>query len=374
MLANCCKALPQVAASERSEPEAAIFEGSVSSNARLDRHHAIAVGTYYPESGTPRPGEEWAREEGFSVAPHLLNSCAQTLMPSAPKAGILAVRRQSGYKDIPGIRYHFPKANYLKDVLSLVDALVLLYEPRRGGTSTSSGGRSAFTAFAFIDRVWDDPDDPTHAFLSYRYFTELIRIVPLSRTTVSAQSLQRAVRAVDYREAEEVVRHGLFVESSAGVVRQGLTDIDVLMTVRETREVISNRAVRDATFRYRVVEEAYDGRCALTGVRMTNGNGRAEADAAHIQPVEAGGPDSTRNGLALMKSFHWAFDRGLVSLSDEGKILTVQRGIEASVLRMLPPDLRAHLPSPVELRPHPAFLKWHRDHVFKGSVPLPIPA
>ena len=106
--------------------KAAIFEGPVSSNARLDRHHAIAVGTYYPESGTPRPGEEWAREEGFSVAPHLLNSCAQTLMPSASKAGILAVRRQSGYKDIPGIRYHFPKANYLKDVLSLVDALVLL--------------------------------------------------------------------------------------------------------------------------------------------------------------------------------------------------------------------------------------------------------
>ncbi len=170
-------------------------------------------------------------------------------MPSAPKAGILAVRRQSGYKDIPGVRYHFPKANDLEDVLSLVDALVLLYEPRRGGTSNSSGGRSAFTAFAFIDRVWDDQEDPTHAYLSYRYFTEFIRVVPLSRTTVSAQSLQQAVRPVDYREAEAAVQYGLFVESSAGLARQGLTDLDVLTTVRETREVISNRAVRDATFR-----------------------------------------------------------------------------------------------------------------------------
>lgn len=74
-------------------------------------------------------------------------------MSSALKTGILVVRRQSGYKDIPGVQYHFPKADYLKDVVALVDCLVLLCEPRRGGTSTSSGGRSAFTGFAFIDRV-----------------------------------------------------------------------------------------------------------------------------------------------------------------------------------------------------------------------------
>lgn len=309
----------------------------------------------------------------FIYRVELVNSCSQNRVPTSLKAGILAVRRQSGYKDIPGVRYHFPKANYLKDVLALVGALVLLYEPRRGGTSTSSGGRSAFTAFAFIDRVWDDPEDATHAFLSFRYFTEFIRIVPLNRTTVSAQSLQRAVRTVAYNEAEEVVRHGLFVESSEGLTRQGLTDIDVLRTVRETREVISNRAVRDATFRYRVVEEAYEGRCAFTGVRMTNGNGRAEVDAAHIQPIEADGPDSTRNGLALMKSFHWAFDRGLISLTDEGQILTVDRGIDEPVLRMLPPDLRANLPRHPEQRPHPAFLQWHRKHVFKGTATSPIP-
>ena len=289
-------------------------------------------------------------------------------MSSAPKAGILVVRRQSGYKDIPGVQYHFPKADYLKDVVGLVDCLVLLYEPRRGGTSTWSGGRSAFTGFAFIDRVWEDPDDPTHAYLSYRYYTEFVRVVPLSLTSVSGKSLQRAVRPVDYREAEAVVQHGLFVEAPVGRAREGLTDLEVLSTVRETREVISNRAVRDATFRFRVVNEAYDGRCAMTGVRMTNGHGRAEVDAAHIRPVELGGPDSTRNGLALMKSFHWAFDRGLISLSDEGRILTVERGIDEPVLRMLPADRSAFLPSRPEQQPHSAFLQWHRSNVFKGSA------
>lgn len=132
--------------------------------------------------------------------------------------------------------------------------------------------------------------------------------------------------------------------------------------------MVYNRAIRDATFRYRVVEQAYNGRCALTGVRMLNGNGRAEVDAAHIQPVEAGGPDSTRNGLALMKSLHWAFDRGLLSLSDDGHILTVERGIDAPVLRLLPQDRRAHFPHHPDQRPHEEFLRWHRRNRFKGSI------
>ena len=51
----------------------------------------------------------------------------------APKAGVIVVRRQSGYKDVPGVRYHFPKARYWSGVQALKGALILLYEPRRGG-------------------------------------------------------------------------------------------------------------------------------------------------------------------------------------------------------------------------------------------------
>jgi putative restriction endonuclease len=290
----------------------------------------------------------------------------------ALKAGVIVVRRQSGYKDVPGIRYHFPKAEYLSGVQALKDALILLYEPRRGGTSMSSGGRMGFVAFAFVDKVYDDPTDPTHAYLDYRYFCEFVRVVPLNVTSVPPKSLQHAVRAIDYTEAEEVVRQGLTMMATPSGIRYGMTDAGILETVpqRATREVVSNRAIRDATFRYRVVEQAYKGRCALTGVRMLNGNGRAEVDAAHIQPVEAGGPDVTRNGLALMKSLHWAFDRGLVSLSIEGRILTVERGLDEPVLRLLPQDRRAYLPQNVDERPHEEFLRWHREHRFKGGIPL----
>jgi putative restriction endonuclease len=284
-------------------------------------------------------------------------------------AGVLIVQRKGGYKDIPGVRYHFPKSRYLRAITELKDSLVLLYEPRRGGTSQNSGGRQGFVAFAFIDSVYDDPDDTTHAFLGYRMYAEFIRVVPLSVTSLSAKSLQNAVRRVAYEEAEEVVRQGLLLPAGEGV-RKGLVDADILIDNprRSTREIVTNSLVRDASFRFRVVEQAYDGRCALTGVRMTNGHGRAEVDAAHIRPVAAGGPDSTRNGLALMKSMHWAFDRGLVSLSDEGHILTVERGLDAAFLRLLREDRVAQFPDRADDRPHPSFLRWHRENCFKGAT------
>lgn len=84
------------------------------------------------------------------------------------------------------------------------------------------------------------------------------------------------------------------------------------------------RIIRNRLFR-RLVLKAYDKRCAITGLKLINGGGRAEVDAAHIRPVEANGPDILSNGIALSGTAHWMFDRGLISLSDE--LDTLFRGI-----------------------------------------------
>jgi putative restriction endonuclease len=282
-------------------------------------------------------------------------------------AGILVMQRRGGYKDIPGLCYHFPKATYIKALTALQGSLVLFYEPRRGGTSASSGGRMGFTSFAFVTEIWDDPNDPSHAFAGLRYFQEFLSVVPLSVTSVSSQSLQRAVREIDYAEAQAVVEAGLFAGLVSDQPRVGLTDLAVLVNPpeRDIRQIVKNVAIRDATFRYRVVEQTYAGRCALTGLRLTNGFGRAEVDAAHIQPVASGGPDSVRNGLALTKSVHWAFDRGLLSIGDDGSILTVDRGVE-DLHKLLNSSGRALFPENAAAMPHAAFLSWHRENVFKG--------
>jgi len=70
------------------------------------------------------------------------------------------------------------------------------------------------------------------------------------------------------------------------------------------------RPFRDAAFAVSV-KAAYFNTCAMTGLQIINGGGRAEVQAAHIRPVAAGGSDSVRNGLALSGTIHWMFDRAL---------------------------------------------------------------
>jgi putative restriction endonuclease len=124
------------------------------------------------------------------------------------------------------------------------------------------------------------------------------------------------------------------------------------------------RAFRDAAFAA-AVKTAYRDTCAMTGIRIINGGGRTEVQAAHIRPVANRGPDSVRNGIALSSTVHWMFDRGLVSVDDDHRLL-ISRDLPDTVGRLFNSDRRLRLPERVELFPHPQFLRYHREHVFKG--------
>ena len=123
--------------------------------------------------------------------------------------------------------------------------------------------------------------------------------------------------------------------------------------------------MRDRVFR-RVVLRAYDERCALTGLKLINGNGRAEVAAAHIRPVERNGPDTVNNGLALSGTAHWMFDRGLIGLSDTLEILVSRQVNDRDVVStMMNRNGHARRPRLASELPHPAFLRWHRENCFK---------
>jgi putative restriction endonuclease len=136
---------------------------------------------------------------------------------------------------------------------------------------------------------------------------------------------------------------------------------------RPVIQQVVNRPFRDAVFA-RNVRTAYDATCALTGIRLINGGGRVEMEAAHIRPVGDGhrGTDSVRNGIALCQTVHWMFDRGLISLNDDYKLLVARKYVPDPVLRMLNPDGCATVPTDPALRPHPQFIRYHRERIFKG--------
>lgn len=80
-------------------------------------------------------------------------------------------------------------------------------------------------------------------------------------------------------------------------------------------------AARDQGFR-RIVVVTYDHRCALCGVRIITPEGHTVVDAAHIIPWSRSQNDDIRNGMALCKLCHWAFDEGMMGVSDDYNVLT----------------------------------------------------
>lgn len=178
-----------------------------------------------------------------------------------------------------------------------------------------------------------------------------------------------AVRLLPRSEFEHICRLGMLpvLEDTAADDPAATADL-----VAETQSeydgprllVAASRPLRDAAFA-RVVRTAYDRTCAMTGLQLVNGGGRCEIEAAHIRPVESDGPDSPRNGLALCRTVHWLFDRGFLSLTDDGKILQSAK-VPDPVKRLLNPQGTILFPRQRSLSPHSVFLRWHREHRFKG--------
>jgi putative restriction endonuclease len=134
---------------------------------------------------------------------------------------------------------------------------------------------------------------------------------------------------------------------------------------RDRKSFAVSRIVRDRIFR-QIVLRAYAERCAISGLKFINGSGRAEVAAAHIRPVERNGPDIISNGIALSGTVHWMFDRGLLSLSDDLRILVSRQVNDPDGVRALVNKSGYALAPRRSLeRPHPSFLRWHREHCFK---------
>jgi putative restriction endonuclease len=112
------------------------------------------------------------------------------------------------------------------------------------------------------------------------------------------------------------------------------------------------QAARSEAFR-RAVRDAYDERCAVCGVRRETPDGRPEVEAAHIRAKAEGGPDDIRNGLALCKLHHWAFDNGWFISRPEYEVAVVDASDRAGYTEFAALDGR-QLQLPSDSRTHPA--------------------
>lgn len=293
--------------------------------------------------------------------------------------GIFMHRADSIYDDSPAEQYQFP-SQYLDRAAQCVNDWIIYLEPRK-----VPGSRGYF-AVARVEKIIPDPTTPRMYLALMTDYIDFPAPVPFSvngapvergllnekgRLSGRAQSAVRPLSAEDFKR---IVDFGL-EEDATLLPRTDAPEAVIGLEERQTpfefetdrTRVLSltSRPVRDRAFR-RMVLNAYNERCAISGLKLINGGGRAEVDAAHIRPVEAHGPDCVTNGIALSGTAHWMFDRGLISLSDDLTILISRQANDPEAVRtFVNPSGQVIGPMLKRDRPHPRFLEWHRDNCFK---------
>ncbi|VCU61054.1 HNH endonuclease family protein [Tritonibacter mobilis] len=295
--------------------------------------------------------------------------------------GIFIHRSDSIYDDIPSERYQFPK-QYLSRAQQCEGDWIVYLEPSK--VKETKG----YFAVAKVQEIIPDPrkqdmflaviepgtyldfGDP----VSFRDENSIIERGLLNDQGKISGRAQAAVRTLSAEDFARIVERGLGRDEDilprVGDTMQmpGFHDAQTLfqhMPARERVNQLTNRAVRDRNFRKNVLR-AYGERCAITGLRLINGGGRAEVEAAHIRPVEHDGPDIVSNGLALSGTAHWMFDRGLVGLADDLTILVSRQSNDIdAVTSMINLSGKILVPDRLANRPRTEFVTWHRENCFK---------
>lgn len=302
---------------------------------------------------------------------------------------VFDVKPRSGYDDDITRRYHFPaRSNYQEAAGNAIGDWVLFREPQR------NGGRRAYIAYARVTEVAPDPERSDRYYAYVTDYLEFPTPVPFIKDGRYAEAVLRevldpshvgqavqgkSIRPIPKEDFDDIVLAGLsetLDPANARRLNPDMLPFDIPLPTkpgfagqpgfaetvdRWVEQILLNRKIRDATFRLEVCR-AYEDTCAVTGLRMINGGGRAEVQAAHIKPVAAGGPDVVQNGIALSATVHWLFDRHLISIDENHQLLVAHNRVPSELRNLFRPESQGlHWPKDSRLMPHPAFLAHHRE-------------
>ncbi len=296
--------------------------------------------------------------------------------------GVFMHRFDSIYDDVLSEQYQFPK-KYLASSRACEGNWIVYLEPKK--VKNTRG----YFAVARVREIIQDPQrsDMYVALMEPGTYLDFGNPVPfqekgfyfeqglLNEYGKPSGHRQSAVRPLSSVDFARIVARGLgkdedilprrnedTVTTNHDEYPESVQDV----TARERVLQLTNRAVRDRNFRTSVLRD-YCERCAITGLRLINGGGAAEVQAAHIKPVKFDGPDIVSNGLALSGTAHWMFDRGLVGLSDDLTILISRQSNDPDAIRSMLNYTGCLLaPDRVTSRPRREFVAWHREHCFKN--------
>lgn len=200
-------------------------------------------------------------------------------------------------------------------------------------------------------RIWESPKS-IHSLISKLKFIKDPR--------VWGTYLQGSIRRISEDDYNTIVQPDeLETQALKEILEQSNTENPKLTEESPTVEV--KRKARTVVFREKI-REIYDYSCAVCGKRRFSRSSHPEVESSHIFPKEKNGSDDLRNGIALCRLHHWAFDEGLFSIRDDYSIVVESRikndknYTEISRFE----NQKIALPKDEKYKPHPMFLAQHR--------------
>jgi hypothetical protein len=131
----------------------------------------------------------------------------------------------------------------------------------------------------------------------------------------------------------------------------------------ETRKVVTEQRIKHSFFR-RAVLSSYRGRCCMSGLSESR-----LLVASHIVPWSKDKANrlNPSNGLCLSAIHDRAFDKGLITISDDMRVVVseeLKRNKEAFVIEVLLPLEGKAIELPERFAPQTEFITWHRNELF----------
>lgn len=117
----------------------------------------------------------------------------------------------------------------------------------------------------------------------------------------------------------------------------------------------------------REIPKLYNNMCCISEMRIDSTLNVSMVDACHIVPFSLSYDDTITNGIALCPNLHRAFDRGLIAIDDDYKVLVSTKFVEQDSLYGIRDFDRKRIRLPNSSNQHPSKenFSWHRNNIFQ---------
>ena len=126
--------------------------------------------------------------------------------------------------------------------------------------------------------------------------------------------------------------------------------------------------IRGSLFK-REIPKIYNNTCCISGMRIDSETAVSMIDACHVIPFSKSFDDTISNGIALCPNLHRAYDRGLITIDQDYRVVVSKKFKEYDTIYSLKKfeGQKILLPKEEQFFPLQSNIEWHKKNIFKAT-------